>query len=306
MKFGENLKQIRKEKNISQEELAEKLGVARQSISKWETGENYPSMQNIMCLCDIFKCKINVLVHENISDLNSLDEDVKMGVVKFKEEKQKKVKTLSNILYLIGKIGAIVLSVAIPFILLAMVCVPIALKYIDVQDDKIVLLDGDSKFEVEEKDNGIVIKHDNKEEIVKASKSDIINFKNALSHFSKTTFIILMEIGFIFLIVFVILTIIALKHLEKLFYNIHEGDTPFTLDNVNHIKKMSYIMIASIVIATIASSFMSAAFARDVMVNINMYNIVEIIFLFALSYIFEYGYEIQLDSKGKIYGNTKE
>ena len=87
--------------------------------------------------------------------------------------------------------------------------------------------------------------------------------------------------------------------------NIVTSDT-FTLDNVNHIKKMSYIMIASIIIATIASSFMSAAFARDIMVNINMYNIVEIIFLFALSYIFEYGYEIQLDSKGKIYGNTKE
>ena len=36
MKFGENLKNIRKQKNISQEELAEKLGVSRQSISKWE------------------------------------------------------------------------------------------------------------------------------------------------------------------------------------------------------------------------------------------------------------------------------
>ena len=38
MKFGENLKQIRKTKKISQEELAEKLGVSRQSVSKWETG----------------------------------------------------------------------------------------------------------------------------------------------------------------------------------------------------------------------------------------------------------------------------
>ncbi len=38
MKFGDNLKQIRKNKKISQEELAEKLGVSRQSISKWKTG----------------------------------------------------------------------------------------------------------------------------------------------------------------------------------------------------------------------------------------------------------------------------
>ena len=44
MKFGENLKLIRKSKKISQEDLADKLGISRQSVSKWETGENYPSM----------------------------------------------------------------------------------------------------------------------------------------------------------------------------------------------------------------------------------------------------------------------
>lgn len=44
MKFGENLKLIRKSMKISQEELADKLGVSRQSVSKWETVENYPSI----------------------------------------------------------------------------------------------------------------------------------------------------------------------------------------------------------------------------------------------------------------------
>ncbi len=92
MKFGANLKRVRKMRKISQEELADKLGVSRQSVSKWETGENYPSMNNIMCLCTIFKCNINELVNEDMTDINSLDEEIKMSVVKFKEEKQKKVK----------------------------------------------------------------------------------------------------------------------------------------------------------------------------------------------------------------------
>ena len=48
MKFGENLKIIRKNKKMSQEELAEKLNVSRQSVSKWETGESYPEMNNIL------------------------------------------------------------------------------------------------------------------------------------------------------------------------------------------------------------------------------------------------------------------
>ena len=304
MKFGENLKQIRKEKNISQEDLAERLGVARQSISKWETGENYPSMQNIICLCDIFKCKINTLVHENISDLNSLDEDVKMSVVKFKEEKQKKVKLLSKILYLIGRIGSIVLMVAIPFIIIGMISIPILLKNIDIEDGKIVALNNTVK--IDEKDNGLVLEYKEHVEVIKMNQSEIDSMKKALEHFSKTKFIVLVEISFTLLIVYLILMIRALKYLEKLFLNIHNGDTPFTLDNVNYIKKMSYIMIASIIVSIIASSFMSAAFAREVMVDINMISIIEIIFLFALSYIFEYGYEIQLDSKGKIYGNSEE
>ena len=50
MKFGDNLKRVRKIRKISQEDLAEKLGVSRQSVSKWETGENYPSMTNISYL----------------------------------------------------------------------------------------------------------------------------------------------------------------------------------------------------------------------------------------------------------------
>lgn len=37
MKFSENLKRIRKENNLSQEQLAEKVGVSRQSVSKWES-----------------------------------------------------------------------------------------------------------------------------------------------------------------------------------------------------------------------------------------------------------------------------
>ena len=96
MKFGENLKSLRKSKNISQEILADKVGVSRQSVSKWETGEAYPEMNNIIALCTIFKCNINDLVNDNMIDLDSLDEEVKMSVVKFKKEKQQQMKAISK------------------------------------------------------------------------------------------------------------------------------------------------------------------------------------------------------------------
>ena len=139
MKFGENLKNIRKQKNISQEELAEKLGVSRQSISKWETGENFPSMNNIMCLCDIFKCKINDLVHEDFTDIDSLDSEIKESVVKFKKEKQIKVKLISKIIYVLANIINkifIGVSVLISIIILAL---PFVSKSLRIEDTDIYM-----------------------------------------------------------------------------------------------------------------------------------------------------------------------
>ena len=137
MKFGDNLKLIRKNKKMSQEQLAEKMNVSRQSVSKWENGEAYPEMNNILELCKIFNCKINDLVHTDMSDINSLDKEIIMNVVKFNDKKQKQVKTLSNVIGLIGKIGGIVLKVAIPFIILAMILVPYVVNNVEIKDNEI-------------------------------------------------------------------------------------------------------------------------------------------------------------------------
>ena len=92
-----------------------------------------------------------------------------------------------------------------------------------------------------------------------------------------------------------------LKYLDKLFTNIYNGDTPFTLDNVSYIKKMSYIMMASIVLPMFAQIFYNIATMQNVELEIELFNILEIVFLYAMSLIFEYGYRIQKDSKGIMY-----
>lgn len=68
MKFGENLQKLRKEKGISQEQLAEQLGVTRQSVSKWESGNSYPEMDKIVAICNIFHCDMNVLINKDITE----------------------------------------------------------------------------------------------------------------------------------------------------------------------------------------------------------------------------------------------
>ena len=64
MNFGQKLKDIRKAQGLSQEQLAEKIGVSRQAITKWETGRGLPDMENMMILAEIFKTTLDELVSE--------------------------------------------------------------------------------------------------------------------------------------------------------------------------------------------------------------------------------------------------
>lgn len=69
MGFGENLRTIRRKQNISQEELAEKLNVSRQAISRWEQGNGYPEMEKMIALSKILNVTLDHLVSEHeISD----------------------------------------------------------------------------------------------------------------------------------------------------------------------------------------------------------------------------------------------
>ena len=300
MKFADNLKNLRKRRNISQEQLAEKVGVSRQSVSKWETSEAYPEMNNILELCKIFKCNISDLVNDKMVDIDSLDEEVKMSVVKLKKEKQSQMKGISKVLSLVGKITAIVLRVAIGFLVAAMILIPIGYKYVDIEDGRIV--SKDKKVQIVEVGKSTEIRIGDHTVIADIKTSDINNISPALEYYGETGTIIFLEIGFAFLGAFIIVLIKALEHLEKLFKNINEGDTPFTLDNVEHIKKMSYLMIACIILASIGGVLINIPLKNEVDIDFDLLNITEILFLYSMSLIFEYGYEIQQDSKGKMYG----
>jgi len=73
MNFSENLQNLRNSKNMTQEELAEKLEVSRQAVSKWESGSGYPEMEKLILICDIFDCTMDTLMKGKIS-LNETDD----------------------------------------------------------------------------------------------------------------------------------------------------------------------------------------------------------------------------------------
>ena len=318
MKFGDNLKTLRKSKNISQEVLAEKVNVSRQSVSKWETGDAYPEMNNILELCKIFHCGINDLVNDNMVDIDNMDEEVKMSVVKFKTEKQKRVKTLSKIMEVLAKIGKILTRVAIPFIVVLMVIIPIALSRVKIEDNKIlfegrelaeiqddkIIIDGKNEIDIYNEDSNYKISIGD----TKVTNNETGELKKILTIIEsnpKAKIIGLCEAACVFLIASLVVTSLLLNRLEKLSHNINSGDTPFTLENVNHIKNMAYYMIALIILTPIPGAIMEVLTRNNVDLTIELFSVVEILFVLTMAYMFEYGYEIQLDSKGKMYGEEK-
>lgn len=308
MKFGENLKQIRKSKKISQEELAEKLGVSRQSISKWEMGENYPSMQNIMCLCKIFKCKINELVHEDFKDINFLDEDIKMSVVKFKKEKQNKMKKISKAIYILARICKIVSLIGIVVLSIFMLCAPFLIKNISVQDDSLTYKGYDIRIHKASDNKSFSFNMEYKNENIAEIENEVIieEMKNVFENNSITKIMVCSEIGFSFMLLTIIFAYISFKILEKLFINIHNGETPFILENVKNIKKIALLMIITKFLPSFGIISLNILSNGNAEFGFELFDIIEIFFLFSMAYIFEYGYELQIDSNSTIYGITEE
>lgn len=66
MKLHEKIYTLRKQQNLSQEALAEKLGVSRQSVSKWETGEATPEVSKLLALSKIFSVTTDYLLNDEI------------------------------------------------------------------------------------------------------------------------------------------------------------------------------------------------------------------------------------------------
>ena len=64
MKFNEKLVNLRKKHNLSQEQVAEKLKVARQTISKWELGETTPEMDKLIMISELYNITLDELMKE--------------------------------------------------------------------------------------------------------------------------------------------------------------------------------------------------------------------------------------------------
>lgn len=217
------------------------------------------------------------------------------------------MKGLSKAIYIISRICKICVMIGIVCVALTMIITPVLASNVKVGENNTVTIFGQN-LEYQRKDVEIIIK-DNVGEYPVTSPDEVTALNKVIDkieNMSMLSLAIFSEVAFGTLCVSLVLMYLVFKHLEHLFINIHNGETPFTLENVKYIKTIAFLMIAVIIIPNITGIFAEMIIGQDLNIGFEMFDLIYILFLFTMAYIFEYGYEIQLDSKGKMYGDEDE
>ena len=128
MTLGERILKYRKKAGISQEELADRLNVTRQSISLWETDQTLPTLDNLIALADIFDISMDEICGRqtvsNAADESNVTESTVDDVPDAQSQKKAKIyKTLLTVMFALS-IASLVISLAIAFILLQTTAFP--------------------------------------------------------------------------------------------------------------------------------------------------------------------------------------
>lgn len=108
VKTGAFLKELRKEKNITQEELAEQMGVSRRTVSRWETGSNMPDMDVLIDISDFYEIDLREILDGERKD-KQMDKEMKETVLKVSEYENEGKKRNAVVVIIYSALGILAL-----------------------------------------------------------------------------------------------------------------------------------------------------------------------------------------------------
>ena len=109
IKIGEFLRELRKEKNLTQQELAEKFMVSNRTISRWETGTNMPDISLLVEIADFFEVDIREIIN---GERTGLDGDALQEIATYADSEKEKLATKTRI-YALAGLASMLLYVSI-------------------------------------------------------------------------------------------------------------------------------------------------------------------------------------------------
>ena len=231
-----------------------------------------------------------------------------MSEVKLEKTKQKKLKGASKAIYVIAKIGRVFTIIGVAFMILGIAMGIGFVNSINLKDDNTIEMKyNDASIQVRELSDDVeIVSNGESVKLDDAEATTAIKYAiNILKNNSKTNIMLFLIITAAFTIASMVLLIIILKRVEELFRNIHDNDTPFTVENIDLIKKITYFMIAATIVP-IVGNMISSLFMPTEAEGFDMnfgYSLIAILAVYCLGFVFEYGYEIQQNANSRIYGD---
>ena len=112
-KIGTFLKELRNEKNLTQEQLAEKLGVSRRTVSRWETGSNMPDLDLLIEMAGYYEVDLRELLdgERKNEKMNKELEETVLKVADYSNEEKKKLTGIMHWLYIAAIVSFIIFFV---------------------------------------------------------------------------------------------------------------------------------------------------------------------------------------------------
>ncbi len=112
-KIGQFLKELRKEKNITQQNFAETIGVSNRTVSRWETGSNMPDLDILIQIADYYEVEIREILdgERKGEKMNKEMNETIMKVADYSNDERKRLTKRMNILFIIGVLAFLVFIV---------------------------------------------------------------------------------------------------------------------------------------------------------------------------------------------------
>lgn len=109
IKIGAFMKELRKEKGFTQEQLAEQFNISRRTVSRWETGSNLPELDILIKMADYYEVELGELLNgeRKSGDMNRELEETVRKVAEYSNEDKRKITKRMHLLFIGGVIAAI-------------------------------------------------------------------------------------------------------------------------------------------------------------------------------------------------------
>ncbi len=214
------------------------------------------------------------------------------------KEKEKNLKGLSKAIYILAAIVRVISWIGFAVLLIVTVITPVLASKVKVTESTIEL--GDKTIEYYKEDSDLIIKY--KEDSWTFKGNDAVAIETLLTkirELSVKKIAVAIEVSLVCALASLVLNALVFKKLGKLFHSIHDSATPFKEEHPAYLRQMGYYMIAIFGVSILSSLLTSIIVGVDFSINTQSFDILAVLVIFALSYIFEYGYSKEANKKAE-------